>query len=168
MSALTPLQKHVALVGFMGSGKTTLGEEVARRIGRTLIDLDRVVENTAKQSIAEIFRDGESRFRKLEAVAAGSLASPYPMVFALGGGAVTTESTRELLRAHAITVWLDEDVDTCWARVRGGDRPLAQAEAEFRRLYDERRPLYAAVADAKAHDVDDVVLPAAGALIDRG
>src|SRR5437763_5605634 len=106
MSALTPLQKHVALVGFMGSGKTTLGEEVARRIGRKLIDLDRVVENTANQSIAELFRDGESRFRELEAVAAGSLASPYPMVFALGGGAVTTEATRALLRAHSTPVSL--------------------------------------------------------------
>jgi shikimate kinase/3-dehydroquinate synthase len=168
MSALTPLQKHVAVVGFMGSGKTTLGEEVARRIGRRFVDLDRVIEDDAKRSIAEIFREGESRFRELEARAAQGLRSREPTVFALGGGAVTTESTRNLLREHAITVWLDEDVDTCWQRVRDSERPLARDEAQFHRLYDERRPLYAAVADAQARDADDVVLAAAAVHVERG
>ena len=165
---MTPLDRHVALIGFMGAGKTVLGEEVARRTGRELVDLDRVVENTARRSITDIFADGEATFRELEAQAAGSLQSPYPMVFALGGGAVATESTRRLLREHAVTVWLDEDVDTCWERARGTDRPLAQTYDEFKRLYDERRPLYAALADGIARDADDAVLAAAGVHVERG
>ncbi len=65
-------------------------------------------------------------------------------------------------------MWLDLDADTCWERSRGSDRPLARDEAEFRRLYDERRPLYAEVADLVARDADDVVLAAAGVLVERG
>src|SRR2546423_10926289 len=152
----------------MGAGKTTLAAEVALRIGRRFVDLDRLIEDTTKRSIAELFAEGEARFREAEAHAAGSLRSPTPTVFALGGGAVTTASTRELLREHAVTVWIDEDVDTLWQRARDSDRPLARDEQQFRRLYDERRPLYEAVADATARDADDVVLAAAGVHVERG
>ena len=74
---------------------------------------------------------------------------------------------REAL-GDALTVWLDVDVETCWERVRGTDRPLAQDEGEFRRLYEERRVLYAEVADVVARDVHDVVLAAAGVHVERG
>ena len=73
-----------------------------------------------------------------------------------------------LLQERALTVRLDVDVDTCWERARDSDRPLAQDETEFRRLYEERRPLYAEVADAVARDADDVVLAAAGVHVERG
>jgi shikimate kinase/3-dehydroquinate synthase len=165
---MSTLDRHVALVGFMGAGKTSLGKDVAERTGRRLLDLDMLIEQTERATIPELFAQGEARFREAELRAAGSLLSPQPFVFALGGGAVTTERVRELLRDHAITVWLDEDVDTCWKRVRGTDRPLAQDEAEFRRLYAERRPLYEQVADARARDADDVVLAAAGVHVERG
>jgi 3-dehydroquinate synthetase len=69
---------------------------------------------------------------------------------------------------ETLTIWLDVDVDTCWQRVRGTDRPLAQDEAEFRRLYEERRALYAEVADVVARDLHDVVLAAAGVHVARG
>jgi shikimate kinase / 3-dehydroquinate synthase len=153
----------------MGAGKTTLGEEVARRLNRPLIQTDRVVETTAKRTIPELFAAGEGVFREAEErVIRGILASPRWFVVDLGGGAVTTPQVRELLYHHAVTVWLDEDVETCWERVRGTDRPLAQDEAEFRRLFEERRPLYAAAADAVVHDADDVALAAAGVRVERG
>jgi shikimate kinase / 3-dehydroquinate synthase len=163
------LTKHVALIGFMGAGKTTLGEEVARRLNRPLMQTDRIVETTAKRTIPELFAAGEGVFREAEERAIrGILASPRWFVVDLGGGAVTTPQVRELLYHHAVTVWLDEDVDTCWERVRGTDRPLAQDEAEFRRLFEERRPLYVAAADAVVHDADDVALAAAGVRVERG
>jgi shikimate kinase/3-dehydroquinate synthase len=161
--------KHLALVGFMGAGKTTLGAEVANRIGRRFVDLDDLVESIAQRSIVELFAEGESRFRELEARAAEeSLTSPTPLVVALGGGALASERTRELLREHAVTVWLDEPLADCWERSRGSDRPLARDQAEFERLYHERRSAYAEVADATARDADDAVLAAAGVHVERG
>ncbi|HET8557144.1 MAG TPA: bifunctional shikimate kinase/3-dehydroquinate synthase [Gaiellaceae bacterium] len=145
--------KNVALVGFMGSGKST----AARAVGG--IDVDDLVETRAGKSIPEIFREqGEAAFRAQEEEA---------VILALGGGAVTSPRVRDALE-DTLTIWLDVDVDTCWERVRASDRPLAQDEAEFRRLYAERRSLYAEVADVVARDVDDVALAAAGVVVERG
>ena len=137
----------------MGAGKTT----AACAVGG--IDTDDLIEAAAGKPIADIFRDdGEAAFRAHEEQA---------IVLALGGGAVTRPAVRDALD-DAVTVWLDVDVDTCWERVRGSDRPLAQDEATFRRLYDERRPLYAEVADVVARDLHDVALAAAGVHVERG
>jgi shikimate kinase/3-dehydroquinate synthase len=154
------LNKHVALVGFMGAGKTT----VAERTGLRRVSTDDVLP------VNELFAHGEAAFREREAQLVDELLTDEagPLLVDLGGGAVTTPDVRDLLRKHATTVWLDVDVDTCWQRVRGSDRPLAQDEAEFRRLYDERRPLYAEVADVVARSADDVVLAAAGVHVERG
>ncbi|MGH2998216.1 MAG: shikimate kinase, partial [Gaiellaceae bacterium] len=147
------LKKRIAVVGFMGAGKTT----AARAVGG--VDSDDLTEAVARKPISEIFRDdGEATFRAIEEQA---------IVLALGGGAVATPAVRAALD-DTLTVWLDVDVDTCWERVRGSDRPLAQDEAEFRRLYEERRKLYAEVADVVARDVHDVVLAAAGVVVERG
>ncbi|HET9114543.1 MAG TPA: bifunctional shikimate kinase/3-dehydroquinate synthase [Gaiellaceae bacterium] len=137
----------------MGAGKST----AARELGGT--DADDLVEAVAGKPVAEIFReDGEAAFRMLE---------EQSIVLALGGGAVTSPAVRAAL-GETLTIWLDVDVDTCWERVSGSDRPLAQDEAAFRRLYEERRALYADVADVVAKDVHDVVLAVAGVQVERG
>src|SRR5204863_3033117 len=167
--ALSPLDRHVAVVGFMGSGKSTLAQEVARRIGRPFVDLDDEIERRVGSNIPSFFeRYGESAFRELEATTLAAVAEGDPKVVALGGGAATLPDVRRFLRERALTIWLDVDVDTCWERARDSDRPLAQDETEFRRLYEERRPLYAEVADAVARDADDVVLAAARVHVERG
>jgi shikimate kinase/3-dehydroquinate synthase len=153
----------------MGAGKTTLADEVARRLNRRAMRVDSLVETTSGRSIPELFAEGEAVFREQEErVTRGVLANPHPSVVDLGGGAVTSPEVLRLLHDHATTVWLDTDVDTCWERVRGSDRPLAQDEAEFRRLFAERRPLYEHAADAAVRDADDVVLAAAGVRVERG
>ena len=137
----------------MGAGKST----AARAVGG--VDADDLIEAAAGKSIPEIFReDGEAAFRAHEEQA---------IVLALGGGAVTSAAVRGALD-DVLTIWLDVDVDTCWERVRGSDRPLARDEAEFRRLFEERRRLYAEAADVVAKDVHDVVLAAAGVHVERG
>jgi 3-dehydroquinate synthetase len=154
----------------MGAGKTTLGLEVARRLGRDFVDLDREITQSARESIPEIFaRRGEVEFRVLEqATALDLLRRAKPAVVALGGGAVTSAGIRKALREHALTVHVEVDAGVAWKRVGGGDRPLAQDETSFRALYDEREPLYRGVADATARDADDVVLAAAGIRIGHG
>jgi 3-dehydroquinate synthetase len=160
--ATNALNRHVVLVGFMGAGKTTLGAEVAARLGRAFVDVDDLLD-------IEVLRVGEEAdFRRSESRAlAGVLNVREPSVMAVGGGAVETAEVRELLRSEFV-VELEVDAEAAWDRVAGGDRPLAQDEAEFRRRYELRAPLYAAVADARADDVDGVVLAAAGVRVESG
>jgi 3-dehydroquinate synthetase len=142
----------------MGAGKTT----IARALGLPHVETD------ADVPIA-LFDDGEPAFRAREAeVVRDVLGRTEPLMVDLGGGAVTIPEVRALLKERATVVWLDVDVETAWERVRGSDRPLAQDHEEFKRLYEERRPLYAEVADVVARDADDVVLAAAGVHVERG
>jgi shikimate kinase / 3-dehydroquinate synthase len=166
----SPLEKHLALIGFMGAGKSTMGEEVARRIGRPYRDLDLEIEAALQTSIASYFaEEGEEAFRKREAAAtATALRDPTPSVLALGGGAVTSSAVREELRRRAVTVLVDVDVETAWQRAQGGGRPLAQEQGAFVALYDQRRPIYVEAADAVARDSDDAVLAAAGIHVEAG
>lgn len=169
MRSCTP-DRHVALVGFMGVGKSTVGREAARLLGRPFVDLDRTIEDETGRVVAQLFEErGEPAFRELEEeLAVEALADPVPSVVALGGGAVTSERIRESLRERACTVWLEMDVAEAWRRAAGPRRPLAQDEAGFRALYAEREPLYRAVADARAQDVHDAVLAAGGVHVRAG
>jgi shikimate kinase / 3-dehydroquinate synthase len=153
----------------MGAGKTALGREVAVRLDRPFLDLDEAIERRVGPIPAFFERFGEARFRELEAtVLPPLLGSGRPSVIALGGGAVTTPVVRHLLRARALTVFLDVDAGEAWSRAAGTDRPLAPDEASFRALYEERRPLYEESADARARDVDGVVLAAAAVHVENG
>jgi len=160
---------HVALVGFMGAGKSTLAWQAAQQTGRGYVDVDSDLEGLIGPIGTYFDEHGEPAFRAVEEVAVTeALLRSAPSIVALGGGAVTSAATRELLAERAITVWLDADLETCWERARATDRPLARDRAEFERLYAERRPLYADVADAVARDVHDIVLAAAGVHVKRG
>jgi len=162
--ALNALDRHLALIGFMGAGKSTLAEAVAARIGRRAVDADRLLEGRAQISIGAFFAQrGETEFRVAEAALAREMfrQSP-PAVVALGGGAVKTPEVQTALRKHAFTVLVDVDVETAWERSKDTDRPNAQDESVFRRLYEERQPLYRGAADAVANDADGVILAAAG------
>ncbi len=158
------LDRHVALVGFMGAGKSTLGWEVAGRLGRRLVDLDHELARTAGRTIPELFEErGEVEFRVLEAQATiAALENERPAVLALGGGAVETPKIRRALREHALTVHLEVDPDTAWGRTVGSGRPLARDEGSFRDLHERRKPMYREVADVTASTTEEIVLAAAG------
>jgi 3-dehydroquinate synthetase/shikimate kinase len=145
----------------MAAGKSTIGAEVARRLGREFVDTDLKLD-------VELLATDEPSFREAEAEAiAHELRAGGPRVYALGGGAVETPAVRELLR-EAFVVHVDIDLDTAWKRARGTERPLARNEQEFRRRYEQRQPLYAEVADARASDADGVILAAAGVHVEVG
>jgi shikimate kinase/3-dehydroquinate synthase len=163
--ALNALDRHLALVGFMGAGKTTTADDLRARLERPVVDIDKEIEARHRDTISHIFDEqGEPRFRQIEAHAVGeAVARKRPAIIDLGGGALTSPDTRDPLD-EAFTVLLDVDVDTAWTRVRGSDRPLARDEDDFRRLFAERQTMYRQVADAvvASGDVDGVVLAAAG------
>jgi shikimate kinase/3-dehydroquinate synthase len=159
--ALNALGRHLALVGFMGAGKTTVGRRLAERLGRPFHDVDAMVEE-AHGPIWDLFAQrGEAAFRELEAESVrATCGEREPSVVAVGGGAVETRGLLEAL--DVLVVHLDVDVEEAWRRVQGSRRPLAQDEPEFRRRYAAREPLYREAADAVATDEDGVILAAAG------
>jgi shikimate kinase len=136
------------LVGFMCSGKTTVGRALAEELGWCFVDIDSEIEAKQKKSIREIFEEqGEAAFRDIETktlrdhvtrVEAGS-----PSVFALGGGAFVQPRNWELIENNGVTVWLDCPFDTVLERL-GDDvsRPLAADRNQLAQLYGDRRPLY--------------------------
>jgi len=144
----------------MGAGKSTIGQEVAGLSGRPFVDLDREIERR-HGPVTELFERGEPEFRRVEEkLAAEALASSTPAVIALGGGAVLSERTRELLRSDAFTVAVEVEVGDAWERVRESGRPLARDEGQFRRLFDERQPLYEEVSAGWAKNAEEVLLEA--------
>jgi shikimate kinase/3-dehydroquinate synthase len=157
------LDHHVALVGFMGAGKSTVGPQLADRLRREFVSLDDVVEQRVGTRVAELFETrGEPAFRALEEEAALDVLSRRPSaVVELGGGALGSEGTRAALAEHAFTLHLETTVDEAWERVAASERPLARDPEAFRALYEERRPLYEA-ADGRTRDLDGAVLAAAG------
>jgi 3-dehydroquinate synthetase len=155
------LVRHVALVGFMGSGKTTVGRQVAERLARPFVDLDEEIERQTGRDVPALFEDGSFRAVE-EQVASAVLTRQEPQVVSLGGGAILAEATRAELATRALSVLMDVDVVTAWSRVDGSARPLAQNRERFEHLYAERESVYRQVADAVATDADGVVLAAGG------
>lgn len=141
----------MAIVGYMGSGKTTVGRLLARDTGRDFVDLDAKISRKAGLSIPEIFAEhGEERFRDIERAALlETLAREEGCVVSCGGGAVLREENRAALRGTP-TVFLRGEIDVLYARTRGANRPLRGASREdFARRYAERLPLYQEVADVE-------------------
>jgi shikimate kinase / 3-dehydroquinate synthase len=151
------LGKHIALIGFMGAGKSTIGREVASVTERPFVDTDEEIEKR-HGPIPDLFEQGEPEFRRIEElIVAEALAGP-PSVLALGGGAVLSPLTQERLRAHAFSVWIEVEPGEAWRRSRGSNRPLARSEEDFLRLYESRLEVYAGAADGVGRDVQDVLL----------
>lgn len=139
---MTP--RRIVLVGFMASGKSTLGRRLARRLSWGFRDLDAWIEARAGCSIPEIFDSrGEPAFRELERHAAEALAELTEHVVAAGGGAFAQPATRAALRSGAVTVWLRCSLDTVLKRVGNGSRrPLARNRETIEKLFAEREPSY--------------------------
>jgi shikimate kinase len=149
---------RLVLVGMMGSGKTTVGRQLAGRLGWAFLDSDAMVEASTGSTVVELFEaSGEPAFRAEESrVLAEALASATPTVVSAAGGTVLAEANRGLLATGAIVVWLRAEPSTLAARVGpGGHRPLLGADHAdaLAELDAVRRPLYEEVADVVV-DVD--------------
>lgn len=139
----------VALVGFMGAGKTSVGRELSKRLGWRFADLDDVIEKREGRSIEQIFReDGEAAFRQIECAVARETAKSAendPLVLALGGGAFVDPGIRSCLEEARIpAVFLDAPVAELFRRSEQPDvkRPLRRNAEQFRQLYERRRSEY--------------------------
>lgn len=139
---------RIVIVGFMGSGKTTVADALARRLGCDSIDLDSFITEREGRSPAEIIeRDGEDAFRDIETRALrDALERSDARVIALGGGAWTIAANRALVAEHDCrSVWLDAPFELCWDRIISSAntiRPMAPDRARARNLFQVRRDSY--------------------------
>ncbi|HEX9092807.1 MAG TPA: shikimate kinase [Coriobacteriia bacterium] len=143
--------RHVLLVGFMGSGKTTVGTLLAERLGMPFVDLDREIVMREARTVSEIFTEsGEAAFRVVESSALSALGSSAPSVVACGGGVVLDEGNRALLKRLGTVVYLRVTAEEACARIRdGAGRPLLEdaGRPTAHALLSARESLYEAVAD---------------------
>jgi shikimate kinase len=149
---------HVYLIGYRGSGKTTVGKLLAARLGWSAVDCDDLVEAAAQQSIREIFaKEGESGFRDREQAIVEQLAAgceSLPRVVSLGGGAILREANRHAICRSGRRVWLTASPETLVRRIRldsstAERRPALSALNDYEEvvnILEVRRPLYMAVA----------------------
>jgi shikimate kinase len=147
----TPQQPPaVALVGFMGAGKSVIGRELAARLGLPFLDTDAAIVAVAGPIPGIFEARQESGFRALESevvVRELEALAQVPKVVALGGGAVLSDDVRQALGRTPHVVWLTAPPETLWARVApGASRPLAKDEESFFALLKARQPLYREVA----------------------
>lgn len=145
--------RSIFLVGMTASGKTTIGKALAAQLGFPFFDSDRVLEERAGVSIPWIFEfEGESQFRRREALIIDELSQMRNIVLATGGGAVMRATTRERLSARGFVVYLIAPINKILERVaEDTSRPLLQhddPEAVIERMALEREPVYAGLADA--------------------
>lgn len=150
--------RNVVLIGFMATGKTTVGRQLARRLNRPFFDTDSVIEKKLGLSIAEIFRRyGEKRFRSEEALVVRQLAKEKGAVIATGGGVVLNPHNISLLRQNGIIIALTAVPQVIWQRVKGKkDRPLLAVKSSnsdeedilLRRIEDLLKTRAAAYAEA--------------------
>jgi shikimate kinase len=144
-SQISNLKSQIFLVGFMASGKSTVGSVLASRLERSFIDLDRVIEGRLGCTIAELIAsEGEEHFRCIETDTLREAAQGYPAVVAVGGGAIMRDENRELMTQHGSMVWLDAPFELCWRRIQEDKvvRPLAPTEQAARERYKQRLPFY--------------------------
>ncbi|MBC7292737.1 MAG: shikimate kinase [Thermoleophilia bacterium] len=151
----------LALAGFMGSGKSTVGRKLAERLGWRFLDLDEAVVRRARRSIPDIFAtEGEAGFRAREAETLAAVLNECAaegkegMVLALGGGVLENPAAASLLKRNAVLIYLEVNAEEAWKRVTGSDRPLAQDFAQFAALLAKRKPTYEALADIKVCAMD--------------
>ena len=138
----------IALVGFMGAGKTTVGQALAERLGWRFADLDQLIEAREGRTVPQIFeQEGERGFREFEQMVLTDLLNGGSkfLVLALGGGAFVSPKVREILRSRGVSaIWLDAPAEELFRRCEQPHvvRPLRQDPDQFLRLYEQRLPSY--------------------------
>ncbi len=167
--APAPRRKAVALLGVRGAGKSTVGSELAQRLGVPFVELDQHIEKQAGLKLGELFElHGEAYYRKVEReVLRALLARPAAMVLATGGSIVSDPDNYAFLRARCLTVWLKARPEDHWNRVvqQGDRRPMARnphAYAELEALLAARAALY-----ASAHHTVDTSRRPVAAVVDQ-
>lgn len=146
------MTKNILLTGFMGTGKSTIGQLVAAKLGREFVDMDSLIEQRESRPIPQIFAEsGETYFRGLEADLCRELAQQEGLVIATGGGALVPEANLRMMESGGLVVCLNCDPAVLWQRIgQSEDRPMLaeRDEGRFARLaalLEQRAPAYSRI-----------------------
>ena len=139
--------KNVVLIGFMGTGKSSIGKAIGRSMNRPVIDIDQVIEEKEKRKIRDIFeKDGETYFRQKEKEAIGEVCQRTGVVITTGGGAVLNPENMDCLKQNGLVVALSAKPETIYGRVKESHhRPLLKGEnmlQNISELLEKRKPYY--------------------------
>lgn len=164
--------RNIFLVGPMGTGKTTIGKQLAKSLQMEFIDSDQVIEQRTGADITWIFDiEGEEGFRRRETEVLDELTQRSDIVLATGGGAVLAPQNRDYLKRRGQVVYLHTDLDLLVERTaKDRKRPLLQTpdpKARLRQLLEEREPLYRDLADVVLVTSDYTVRGAVKALVNK-
>ncbi len=141
---LSSQMKNIVLIGMPGCGKTTVGKKLAALTGRSFRDTDDLIESASGKTIPDIFEeDGEEKFRIIESSAVSSCAKKLGIVIATGGGAILRKSNRISLKQNGVIVYLRRPVE----ELSQAGRPLSAGDGAVKKLYEQRNPIYEALAD---------------------
>jgi len=146
-------KSNIAFIGFMGTGKTTVGKILAHKTGLRFVDTDRLIIEKVGLDISSIFNQyGETYFRDLEEEILKQVLSQEGQIISCGGGIIIRESNRNILKERAINCWLYNSPEISISRFKSSDRPLLKTEdplATAKLLMEERTSLYQEVADLR-------------------
>lgn len=168
---MTNTKTNVALIGFMGTGKTAVGRMLAEKLHKCFVELDIFIEQNAGKTITEIFREGEISFREMEIAAVKEIAGVENQVIACGGGVVLNRINIDRLKQHAVIVYLTASPGTVLKRTdTDNKRPLLDTADRFTRIAELlrfRRPFYERAADITVNTTRLDVAAVVGEIIKR-
>tara|TARA_X000000950_G_scaffold258280_1_gene325535 strand:+ start:201 stop:803 length:603 start_codon:yes stop_codon:yes gene_type:complete len=140
------IKKNIVLLGMMGSGKSTIGSLLAKKLDRVLIDIDKVIEKMQNQKISQIFElKGEAYFRELEFNITTQFLNDNDKLISLGGGAFMNKELRKIIKQNSKSFWLHWNAKTLIKRIKNNDkRPIVKNmnQAEIKKLINERNKIY--------------------------
>ncbi|WP_100402356.1 shikimate kinase [Bacillus sp. FJAT-42315] len=161
----------IFITGFMGAGKTTIGQLLANQLQIPVIDTDVYIEQREGAAISEIFGDkGEAYFREAETAALQQFCTNEQKIVTTGGGIIMKEQNRQLMKKHGVVIFLEVDLAVIFDRLKGDtSRPLIQnqEQARIQELYESRLPLYREAANLIIHTTDQTAEQVAEEVIQR-
>jgi shikimate kinase len=167
---LGEVMETIFLIGFMGSGKTSVGRELSKRLNIPVFDTDEEIIRSTRRSITEIFEvEGEPFFRALELETLRVLTIPNSII-TTGGGIVLREENRKWMKENGVVIYLDVTPEATLKRLKGDQtRPLLQSDKEVKvpKLLNERMPLYLEAANMIIETTDKTVETIVSELIQR-
>lgn len=142
---MSKLPQNIILIGFMGSGKTTVAKLLGHKLRKKVIEIDDlVIKSSKRKSVNEIFdKDEEIRFRELEIKAAKRVGNKKGVVVSTGGGMIVNKINLDFLKKNGVAVYLETSFQVAHERLKDAtDRPLFRDPLVARKLYEFRKPLY--------------------------